>query len=140
MLLNLDRVILIGIGFFLLFVAYGTSRLLSTKIMADESYNNLGFYALAIMYITFGSCSFFAGIWVLKLGDKLSMFLGAICQAIYISSFILPLERIQHPDGALYSNTWVCYVVVLFGAAISGLGESILWVSGLSYISRCAGE
>jgi MFS family permease len=128
-------VVLLGLGFFILYVPYATSRTLSTNIMKQEHYDKLGFYSLASCFISLGTCSLFSGVLVLKLGDRLSMFLGVLCQAIYIASFILPLELREDPE-----NDWLSNVVVLLGAAFGGFGECIIWVTGLSYISRCAGD
>lgn len=99
----------------------------------------MGFYALGVLYCTFGAMSFFASPIVLCLGDKWTMFVGALCYAFYVGAFILALERSEHPDSEKWASMYnFIYGFILVSAAICGFGASILWVAEGKYISNCA--
>jgi fluoride ion exporter CrcB/FEX len=96
---NFWLLILISLGFLLLFTAFSTAQNLTTKILEDNDFGKLGFYALAVLYCTFGCFSFLSAPIVTYLGNKLSLFIGAMCYVVYNAIFILPLMRSQHPDN-----------------------------------------
>jgi hypothetical protein len=54
---------------------------------------------LAVLYLTFALVSFVSAPIVLKLGDKLSLAIGALCYVAYLGAFILPLKRSEHKDS-----------------------------------------
>ena len=86
---NLNRLLLLSIGFFLLFSAFGTAQSLAPNVLQQDGLNNLGFHSLAVLYFFFGFCSLFASTVVTKLGTRYSMVLGALCYALYVGTFIL---------------------------------------------------
>ena len=88
-LVNLDRLLVLSIGFFLLFSAFGTAQSLAAKVLSEDGLKNLGFYSLGLLYLFFGLCSLFSSLVVNKLGSRYSMVLGAIFYACYIATFIL---------------------------------------------------
>jgi hypothetical protein len=55
--LNLDRVIILAFGFFLLMNAISVTQCIITQVLDDGGYGNLGFYALGAMFGTFGVLS-----------------------------------------------------------------------------------
>jgi ABC-type enterochelin transport system permease subunit len=86
---NLDRLLILSIGFFLLFSAFGTAQSLAATVLSENGLNNLGFYSLSLLYLSFGICSLFSSIVVHRLGTRYSMILGSMCYSCYIGSFIL---------------------------------------------------
>lgn len=127
--LNFDRLLLLSIGFFLLFSAFGTAQSLAPNVLQKDGLNNLGFHSLAILYFSFGFCSLFASTVVSKLGPRYSMVLGAFCYSLYIGTFII--ASLQAPKAALITAFYIT-------AALNGFGASILWVGQGRYISECA--
>merc|ERR1711957_262249 len=95
---NLGLVLYLSTSFLLLFTAFHTAQNLTTKVLKDNHFGQLGFYALGVLYGSFGISSFFSAPLVHYLGHKKSLILGSLCYAIYIAGFILPLERSQHPE------------------------------------------
>ena len=89
MILNLDRLLILSFGFLLVFTAFNTAQNLAAKILKDNNLGDMGFYSLAVVYASFGICSFFSSNAVEYLGMKLSMFLGSCCYVFYLASYIL---------------------------------------------------
>jgi len=120
-------------------MAYASARILSPKIMKDSNFKTLGFNAMATCYITFGICSFFSAPLVTKMGDKWSLFVGTMCLGVYSGVFILPLE-LHEADNVDPTYHKIAYAVVMLGAVVNGIGESILWVGAGHYVSLCASD
>ena len=99
---------------------------------------NLGFYSLGVLYCVFGFSCFFATPIVKKCGERMSLFMGALCYTFYIASFILASTPTQYPDSNI-SKTFI-QVTIIIAAAINGFGASILWVAQGKYISICAND
>jgi MFS family permease len=138
---NLDRLLLVSTGFLLMFAAFNTAQNLTTKVMKDNNFGNLGYYSLAVHYFFFGICSFISAPVVMKLGPRLSMLFGAMTYSIFIAAFILPIERNDHPDNqTLQGMKTFIYCLLIFVAALNGIGASIIWVAQGKYLSECANE
>ena len=89
MIQNLDRLLILSVGFLLVFTAFNTAQNLAAKILRDNDLGDMGFYSLATVYASFGMCSLFSSKIVQSLGMRLSMFFGSACYVIYLSSYIL---------------------------------------------------
>ena len=138
---NLDRILLVSTGFFFMFAAFNTAQNLTTKVMEDNHFGKLGYYSLAVHYFFFGICSFISAPIVTKLGPRLSMLFGATTYSIFIAAFILPIERNDHPDNkTLEGMKGFIYGLLIFVAALNGIGASIIWVAQGKYLSECANE
>jgi len=120
----------VSTGFLFLFSAFNTAQNLTTKVMKDNDFGNLGFYSLATHYCFFGICCFFSAPIVIKLGHRFSLLLGALTYSIYISAFILPIERANNPDNKTLQSMYGAIYGILIGvAALNGFGASVLWVA-----------
>ena len=86
---NFCRLIVLSSGFLLLFSAFNTAQGLAAQVLDELSLGNLGFYSLGVLYCVFGFSCFFATPIVKKCGERLSLFMGALCYTFYIASFIL---------------------------------------------------
>jgi hypothetical protein len=130
MQLNFDRLMVLSVGFMLLFTAFNTAQSLATQVLLDNNFGNLGFYSLGLLYCTFGLCCFFSLPIVKKLGSKVSLIFGAFCYTFYVASFILPAFRSQKPSSSIWIlNKTFIEVFILFAACVNGFGASILWVA-----------
>jgi hypothetical protein len=89
MIKNLDRLLILSVGFLLVFTAFNTAQNLAAKILRDNDLGDMGFYSLATVYASFGVCSLFSSNIVQSLGMRLSMFFGSACYVIYLASYIL---------------------------------------------------
>ena len=87
---------------------------------------------MAILYLVFAICSFFATAIINKIGNiRVSLACGGLCFTFWILSFILPSKK----D---YLSHQFIEAVILVTAAINGFGAAILWVSQGKYITECA--
>jgi hypothetical protein len=69
-----------------MFTACNVTMGIITKILVDNGFGNLGFYAQGVLYCVFGLCSFVAAPTVHYLGDKGSLVLGSSTYAIYTAA------------------------------------------------------
>jgi len=134
--LNFDRLVILSVGFMLLFTSFNTSQFLAAQVLQDNDFGNLGFYSLGILYLFGGVCSFFSLPVVKKLGARYSIVIGALCYSTYVATFILPAFRTENPGSTLFLlNKTFIYVLILICACLAGFGASILWVAQGQYIS-----
>lgn len=98
MQLNYEKVILLAVGFLLLFSAFFTASGLSGKVLTDNGFGSLGYTSVGALYVSFAVCSFFSSKVVNKCGERLSLFFGALCYTGYIATFILSSYRGTQTD------------------------------------------
>ena len=138
--LNIGLVVLCGIGFHLVFIAFGTTQNLVTKVMLQMGYNDFGFYQLSVIYLMFMVGSFFNTPVVEWLGPKLSMFCGAFGYMMWVFSALFPALKTEvFPDSSFFLfQDWFIYCVMLSCACLNGLCASIYFVGQGKYIAMCA--
>jgi len=140
--LNCGRLLYICVGIFMLMNAVNLTQCICSKVLQDNGYGNLGFYALGVMFGIFGLCSLIILPLIKKLGDRMSMIIGTISYFIYIGTQFLALLRSKYPDswlGAPYMHT-VIYVMLLVTAAMNGFGCALYWVCSIKYVNECAND
>lgn len=139
--LNFDRLLILSIGFLLLFTSFGVSQGLAAKVLEDNDFGELGFYSLALLYVFFGIAAFLSTPVVNKLGERMSLVVGSLCYALYVATFILAAFRNENPDSTSWIlNKQLIAWLILITAAINGFGAGILWVAEGKYISDCAND
>ena len=138
MQLNFDRLIMLSIGFFLLFTSFGTAQALAGHVLEEDDFGNVGFYSLSILYCVFGFCCFISLPIVKRLGAKCCLITGALCYTFYVGSFILP--SISYTNPSFKVSRTLIVTIILVGAAINGFGAAILWVAQGEYLSKCAND
>ena len=57
---NLKSVVILAGSFFTLFLAFNSAANSAAKAMKDSGFNNLGFYTLSVLYMSFGIGSYWA--------------------------------------------------------------------------------
>jgi hypothetical protein len=82
---NIDRVLFISFGIYFLSNATNIAQNIISQVLKDDGFGNLGFYALGVMYATFGVCSMFANVLIKKFGYRLSFFIGLLSYLLYLS-------------------------------------------------------
>jgi hypothetical protein len=83
---------------------------LTTKVLKDNGFGQLGYYSLAVSFMLFGMFSFLSAPIVRKLGSRISLSVGSFCFGLRICSFLLPIyfagmseeERPAHLKVAVY--------------------------------------
>lgn len=129
---NLGKLLILSIGFQLLFCVFNTAQNLASQVLTDLDFGNFGFYSLGVLYFAFAICCFVATPIVNSCGERFSMTLGALCYTLYTASFILASAPQKYPDNAdsnWYMNKGFIKFAILLSAAINGFGASILWVA-----------
>ena len=91
--LNFDRLIVLSIGFLLMYTSFNTSQSLAAQVLQDNDFCNLGFYSLGVLYFVNGISALFSLPVVKKLGSRYSLVIGALCITTYVATFILPAYR-----------------------------------------------
>ena len=122
--------VLLSVGFLLLFSTFFTASGLAGKVLADNDFGNLGFFSLGALYISFAACSFISSNVVAKCGERTALVGGSLCYTLYIGTFILSSYRGQNPDlQAWYLNKTFIVVLIYVAAVLNGFGASILWLA-----------
>jgi len=121
--IKLLNVIIMGLGFMMLFTAYNTTQTFVTKLLSDEGFGNLGFYSLALLYVVVSISVFFSPVIVPRTGERISMWIGAICYIGYIASLVKIIPA-----------------VVYASSVVIGFGASILWVAQGAFLTKCSDE
>jgi hypothetical protein len=57
---NVKAILTLALGFLIMFVAFTSSANIYSKLMRDQGYGNLGFYGMALLYISFSIGCFLA--------------------------------------------------------------------------------
>ena len=127
---NIDRVLIISIGFLLLFIAFNSAANLSASAMKTDNLGELGFYSMAVLYLVFAFASFFSSAIVGKLGTKWSLIVGGLCYFFWVFCFILPAFYSENmgSDLKIFSESFI-YFLILLASGINGFGAGILWTA-----------
>jgi len=115
---NLFSVIQLGATFTILFLAYNTAQGFESSVN-----KNLGLWSLSVLYFVFSFSNLFAGAIVQKLGEKLSLFFGALGYVIFLAA-----------------NVYPTFYTLIPGAAVIGLGAAVLWTAQGSFMAKCSTE
>jgi hypothetical protein len=135
---NLGKLMIMNIGFLMLWSSFNTAQSLAGQTMEDNGLGNLGFYSLSVLCGFTAIGCFIAVPVVNKQGFRFSLMLGGMTYTLYVSVFLLPSYREETGSDAWYLSKLCIWIVVLLVSAINGVGASILWVAGGNYISECA--
>eukprot|EP00054_Salpingoeca_dolichothecata_P025026 m.172676 g.172676 ORF g.172676 m.172676 type:complete len:302 (-) comp25221_c0_seq6:687-1592(-) len=114
---GLCNVVLVSIGFLVLFTAYNSLQNYVTSLLPGH----LGNISLGVLYASVCFFVFLAPSIVNQLGEKKTMILGAVCYVIYMASLI----KIYRP-------------VVIAASVVIGFGAAILWVAVGVFLTRCS--
>lgn len=138
---NLDRVTILSLGFLLLFIAFNSVSNISGQALKNNGFNGLGFYSLATLLLVFSFSSFFSSFFINKLGYKLSLFLGGLCYAFWILSFLPPAFYPDHKDSPsfIFNRSFIQFLSI-FSGAVNGFGAVLLWVTQGKYVGECAND
>ena len=114
--------------------------------MDKAGFGKLGFYNLALISIFCTAGGLFSTSITSKIGTNKSLFLGAIFDAAWILSSLLPTiknqrehEGIEDDGSFVYSDGFI-YSVMSVSSCLCGFTTGLLWTSQGVYISECATE
>lgn len=86
---NFGKLMVLSVGFMLMFSVFNTAQNLASNVLKDLGFGNMGFYSLAFLYLTFSLSCFVASAIVNKIGERVSMVSGSLCYTLYNGAFIL---------------------------------------------------
>ena len=92
---NIGNVIQVSFGFTALFTAFIACQNISSKMLKDLGFENIGFLSIALIYLAFGFASLVAVPINRAIGAKLTLFLSALTYVIYIASTLLPVLKFE---------------------------------------------
>jgi hypothetical protein len=123
-------VTVLSFGFLFLFIAYMSTANISAQALKNNGFDGLGFYTLATVFLVLSFSSLFSSMFVNKLGDKASLFIGGLCHLFWILCFLPAAFYSEHKDSTsfIFDHTFI-YCLSLFSAAVNGFGASLLWVA-----------
>lgn len=104
---GLINVVVLGVSFCILFVAFSSCQNLQTNVNGD-----LGFYSLSVLYSVFAPANFISPYVVTLFGEKISLMFGAVCYCLFIAA-----------------NIKVEKATLLAASAIVGFGAAVLWTA-----------
>mmetsp|Transcript_33676 Transcript_33676/g.86340 ORF Transcript_33676/g.86340 Transcript_33676/m.86340 type:complete len:489 (-) Transcript_33676:539-2005(-) len=104
---GLANVLFLSFGFLFVFSAFQTTQGYAVPLLGD-----FASISLALLYSIFSFANFISPLIVRKLGDRLSLMLGALSYSIYIFSLVYVLDY-----------------VVLIASIIIGVGAGVIWTA-----------
>lgn len=113
--------------------------------MDKAGFGKLGFYNLALVSIFCALGGLFSTSITSKIGNNVSLFLGAIFDAAWILTSLLPTLKSEETDlhakdtYIIYSDGFI-YTVMLLSSCVCGFTTGLLWTSQGVYIAECATE
>ena len=122
------RVTYLGICFLILFTSATSFRTIVSKIYDEYGFHNLGQTSLFFEFAISGCLSVCSSFIIKKLGHQKSLFMSGLAFLTFILISSLIIAEVPISD----SLKWV---IVIIGAAISGVGPAIIWPSSGSYVS-----
>uniref|UniRef100_A0A673MNK0 UNC93-like protein MFSD11 n=1 Tax=Sinocyclocheilus rhinocerous TaxID=307959 RepID=A0A673MNK0_9TELE len=109
------NVVILGIGFLLIFTAFTTCGNIEqtvVKSLNSTNFTGSGYHSLGIIYGVFSFCNVLAPTIVAIIGPQFTMFLSGVLYSGYIAVFIIP-------------STWSFYLT----SVIIGIGAALLWTA-----------
>ncbi len=120
-------------SFFTLFLAFNSAANSAAKAMKDSGFNNLGFFTLSVLYMSFGIGSYWAPRMVRYFQPKRGMAFASIMYAVWIGSLALCTINLRNQwlsrEGVVALNLTI--------AVICGPGCSLLWIAQGKYLTDC---
>ena len=121
------NVVWTGACFLLLFGSFNPIQSLQSST-ARSSY---GFNGIAVLYGCFSVASLVASQFVRLVGQRLGLFLGALCYLLYIGTLLI-LALVPSLDNTEYQALYYS------ASAVIGIGASVLWTSQGSLLAVMA--
>jgi Ion channel regulatory protein UNC-93 len=126
---NFKVLILYSFGFFVTMFAFFSAASVYSKVLKEKGFGNLGFYGLAVLYVSLSMSSFVAPTIASMLKTQRVLQIGTISFTAWVfTGYVATIDNI--------SETMV-QIAVILGSIINGFGGSIFWVAQGKYLSHC---
>lgn len=124
---------MLSFSFFVLFVAFNSAANSAAKALRDSGFNNLGYYSLALLNMTFGLGSIWAPKVVRKYSAKKAMSYATLTYAIWMLSLAMTTVILRGEYLGKEGITILALAIAFF----CGPGPSVLWIGQGKYLSDC---
>jgi MFS family permease len=125
------NVVWCGLCFLFLFGSFNPIQSLQTSLPTNPARASYGFIGIAVLYGSFSVASLFASQFVRLVGQRLGLFLGALCYLLYIGTLLILALVTSLSDSS--------YAALYFTASsVIGIGASVLWTSQGSLLAVMA--
>lgn len=124
---NVKAIITLSLAFLIMFIAFSSSASIYSKIMRDRGYGNLGFYGMALLYLSFSIGCFLA--------PSVTSMVSKPQRSFQYSSFTYTLWILSAYIGASVDNETIVVSSGIIGNVLIGLGASTLWVTHGKYLA-----
>lgn len=133
---NLGRLTLLSIGFFMLYTAYCATANIVSLALEKNGYGPLGFLSIGMIYISWGLGSLLSSTIYKRLGQRWSIFLGAISNATWIYSSLLTLNKQEDDkEEVWYQSSLFVYFVVISNSIFNGFCNGPMWVAACKQVT-----
>ena len=112
---------------------------MTTFVLEQDGYHDLGYYILAVLYLSIAFGSLISTAINKKLGTYKCLILGGFGHFSFVFASTVPAYKYDHPESTsfLTSSGFMGSFLILC-AILNGLGASIIWVAEGSYVAECA--
>jgi len=103
--------------------------------LSNARLGSIGIWQSGVLYASYTAAALFgASYFVQKFGSRNGLVLGMGMSASYVTSFFLATVIVEYNEDLV----WLQSAVAIGGAAVGGVGSSILWVSQGTYFSMAS--
>ena len=95
---NIKAILILSSCFFTLFLGFNSAANSATKALRDSGFENLGYYSLSALYLTFGAGSFLAPRMIRLLSPKNALVVASTVYAIWIISLAITTIILESPS------------------------------------------
>ena len=75
----------------------------------------------------------------MRASSRLAVQVGSLVYIVYVLGLMVPTLNEAYPDSDIFLfDRGFIYFIVLFCSVIKGMGTSLFWIGGLSYIRECS--
>lgn len=122
-------------------MAFIACQSMTSQLMIDLGFKNLGFLNVALIYFFFSISSYYSDSIIKRVGYKVSLVVPAVIYCLWITTFIIPALRQRSdrglPNGIEISDGAIV-TIFIFSGSLVGLANGPYWVSALQYVTACS--
>ena len=138
---NLGKAFQLCVGYLIMFIAISCTINMSSQVMMDDGFGNLGFYTVGLVYLMGGVTGFFAPSIVNRLGNKVCLVIAGAFNCMWLISNIFAAIKHEYPDlDSVIVRAPFVYTVGIIASLINGFGVTVMNVAQGNYVSLCATE
>ena len=112
---------------------------MTSLVLEQDGLKNLGFYILAVLFLSIAISAPVTTALLKRLGLKKSLVLGGFGYVSLIFAMIFPAVKYDRPDSdSFVTDEGFIVGILVLCAVLNGFGASLVFVANGSYIAACA--